>query len=239
MADTSEGEGISAGYIKYALLACMLLWSSHGFPSEVPEQSECRQLKASQDKLNDIYKKILSKHASDQRFIKKFKLSQRAWATYRDAQVELVFPHGDSAEYGSIYGECRCHTLDDLTRERIKLLDQWLTGIDMGDVCTGSRPIEDSCCRIRHGRRGMAWSALAQRIEQRRQPVVIQLQHQRQQPAQLAVRKALARKPREIRAGQVGDQSTLILAVRHAHAHQLRQVFRFHEYLNRVELFGR
>jgi hypothetical protein len=52
---------------------------------------------------------------------------------------------------------------------------------------------------------------LPQRIEQALQAVVVDLQHQREQPAEFAAREPLAREPGEVGAGQVGDQVPLYL----------------------------
>jgi|GEM_PF-3504082 len=67
-----------------------------------------------------------------------------------------------------------------------------------------------------------------QRIEQRLQPVVIDLMHKRQQPPDFAIRKALAGKPGQIMTGHIGKQAPLVLAERHAARHQFVEVFGIH-----------
>jgi uncharacterized protein YecT (DUF1311 family) len=113
------------------------------FGAEPPEQSPCVELKQSNARLQDVYSRLLAKYKSDVRFIGKLRKSQQAWLAYRAAQVEMLFPHGPGAEYGTVYPDCNCSALDDLTNDRIKILDQWLSGIELGDVCTGSRPIKN------------------------------------------------------------------------------------------------
>jgi uncharacterized protein YecT (DUF1311 family) len=126
--------------IKSLLFASLLFCSCCSFSVEMAEKSACDELKISQKKLDTVYKQLLSKYSSDPIFIRKLKKSQQIWVVYKEAQIELTYPHGHSAEYGSIYTTCKCLTLDGLTADRTNVLEQWLTGIEMGDVCTGSRP---------------------------------------------------------------------------------------------------
>ena len=70
----------------------------------------------------------------------------------------------------------------------------------------------------------LAGSTLAKRMEQRRESVVIDFMHQRQQEANLAFGKAFPGKPVEVVARQVGDQPALVFAERHFAFQQKRQV---------------
>lgn len=70
--------------------------------------------------------------------------------------------------------------------------------------------------------------AAAQRLKQRGKAVVVDFVHQRQQLAEAAGRKADAGEPGEVMAGQVGDQTPLVFAVRHRLGHQSFKVFGFH-----------
>ncbi len=69
----------------------------------------------------------------------------------------------------------------------------------------------------------------AQRIEQGAQVVVIEFVHQREQFAQFAARESFARKPAEIMAGQVGDESAFVFPVWHFTGQQHLEVFGFHD----------
>lgn len=54
--------------------------------------------------LNDVYRKLLSKAASDPEAVAKIKAAERAWIAYRDAYIAAMYPAKDKqAEYGSIY----------------------------------------------------------------------------------------------------------------------------------------
>jgi uncharacterized protein YecT (DUF1311 family) len=106
-------------------------------------QDPCPGLEAANKELESTYKRLLIKYKSDTRFVRKLKKSQQSWKAYRDDQVQLIFPLGDSADYGSVYPDCKCQILRTITKDRISSLDQWLTGIEAGEVCTGSREVKN------------------------------------------------------------------------------------------------
>ena len=62
-----------------------------------------------------------------------------------------------------------------------------------------------------------------QRRQKLAQTVVVDFVHQRQQTAQLVVRKALAGKPVQVVAGQVCQHTAFVLAIGHLHRHQALQ----------------
>ncbi|MNQ80340.1 hypothetical protein D3C85_953140 [compost metagenome] len=68
----------------------------------------------------------------------------------------------------------------------------------------------------------------AQGVEQVGQAVVIDLVHQGQQAAQLALGKAFAGKPVQVGAGQVSDDPALVLAEGHLLGDQQFEFFRVH-----------
>ena len=63
--------------------------------------------------------------------------------------------------------------------------------------------------------RGDGTGPLAQRIEQRTQAVVIELLHEREQPADFPRWKTFAREPIEVMAREVGHESAFVFAERH------------------------
>src|SRR5688572_4860831 len=71
-------------------------------------------------------------------------------------------------------------------------------------------------------------TGLTQGRQQGLQAVVVDLMHELQEPADLALRESFARKPGEVVAGQVGDHAALVLAKRHLKADQTFEVFRIH-----------
>ncbi len=68
----------------------------------------------------------------------------------------------------------------------------------------------------------------AERIEQRRETVMIEFLHQGQELAQFSRGETLAGKPVQVVAGQVGKQAALVFAEGHAARDQELEVFRFH-----------
>lgn len=56
------------------------------------------------DKLNQVYKLLLSKVRSNATATAKIRAAQKAWITYRNAYIDAMYPAKDKqAEYGSIF----------------------------------------------------------------------------------------------------------------------------------------
>ena len=86
--------------------------------------------------LNVVYQKILKSYVRETAFIKKFRNAQRLWIQLRDAELAAKYPN--SGTYGSVAPMCESIYLETLTRDRIKFLKVWVTGIEEGEVCLGS-----------------------------------------------------------------------------------------------------
>jgi len=86
--------------------------------------------------LNCVYQKILKSYFRETTFIKKFRNAQRLWIQLRDAELAAKYPK--SGAYGSVAPMCESIYLETLTRDRIKFLNVWVTGIEEGEVCLGS-----------------------------------------------------------------------------------------------------
>ena len=99
---------------------------------------------AADKELNNVYKKTLTEYAPDTLFIKNLKISQRLWIEFRDAEMAMKYPAYGASHYGSASAMCWLIYEEQLTRERIKTLMQWLDGIEEGDVCHGSVKIKSS-----------------------------------------------------------------------------------------------
>jgi len=94
------------------------------------------------DELNRIYQQIQMKHQQNNIFLLKLKKAQLAWISFRDAELEALYPLPDKGmEYGSSFGMCLYTWKTILTKERIRQLKKWIDGhtddIGEGDVCTG------------------------------------------------------------------------------------------------------
>ena len=102
-------------------------------------QCASSHLKAADDELNRVYQAILSKYKDDREFLEKLRNAQRAWLTFRDAELAAKFSLGDKQyHYGSVYPMCVNLFLTQRTRERVKQLREWLDGTEEGEVCAGS-----------------------------------------------------------------------------------------------------
>lgn len=86
--------------------------------------------------LNKIYRTILREYQGDTTFIRTFKASQRAWLTFRDAELQSIMPPRPIEEHGSIEGLCWWEYSVSITKRRIEELLMWYQGIEgEGDAC--------------------------------------------------------------------------------------------------------
>jgi uncharacterized protein YecT (DUF1311 family) len=88
--------------------------------------------------LNEVYQKIILKYKIDPAFIASLKAAQRLWIQFRDAELKMKYPSREQGYYGSVYPLCYSAYKEELTRQRIKTLQQWLEGAEEGDACAGS-----------------------------------------------------------------------------------------------------
>nr|AAP58619.1 hypothetical protein [uncultured Acidobacteriota bacterium] len=100
-------------------------------------EEACAEYKKADAEMNNVYRRIMKDYRNDAPFIAALKKAQLAWIRYRDADLESIFP-GDARSYGSINPMCRCMHLADTTKQRTKVLQQWIDGVEEGDVCAGS-----------------------------------------------------------------------------------------------------
>ena len=108
---------------------------------EMNEQ-ENNKFKSADKELNATYQKILKEYKSDVAFLKNLKFSQNIWIKFRDAEMKTRYPDREAGYYGSVKPMCWSIYLIQLTNERTKNLELWLTGIPEGDVCSGSVKIK-------------------------------------------------------------------------------------------------
>ncbi len=108
------------------------------------ELNECagNSLVKADQELNRTYQQIVKKYAKNTLFLQRLKRAQRAWMTFRDAELQMKFPTSGvadlTARYGSVYPMCYASFEAELTERRNKELSVWLKGIEEGDVCSGS-----------------------------------------------------------------------------------------------------
>jgi uncharacterized protein YecT (DUF1311 family) len=70
------------------------------------------------------------------------KEAQRIWIQFRDAELQMKYPQREQGYYGTVYLMCYSGYREELTRQRIMTLQQWLQGVEEGEVCAGSVPIK-------------------------------------------------------------------------------------------------
>jgi uncharacterized protein YecT (DUF1311 family) len=131
----------------YVLLTVILILLSciSSFAQTQTEMNKdvCREYKQADADMNKVYKQILNEYKSQTVFIAKMKAAQRAWLAFRDAHLASRYPEENKlGEYGSAYPVCQCTELTALTKQRTEVLKTWITGIEEGDVCTGSIKIK-------------------------------------------------------------------------------------------------
>ena len=83
--------------------------------------------------LNDAYRKVRAKYASDPAFLTAFTRAEQAWLSLRDAQVALA-----GAISGAPGGDCATRELERVTKARTEQLRLWLAPYEEGNVCAGS-----------------------------------------------------------------------------------------------------
>jgi uncharacterized protein YecT (DUF1311 family) len=101
----------------------------------------CDDYKKADVEMNGAYQTILREYRGEPAFVAALRKAQLAWIRYRDAHVESIYP-GEASQYGSVNPMCRCTQLATITRERTKILNQWVEGVEEGDVCAGSVKIK-------------------------------------------------------------------------------------------------
>ena len=105
------------------------------------ERNRCAssRLKAADDELNRVYQALQRQYKGDRQFLEKLRKAQRAWLTFRAAELEARFPsENKQRQYGSAYPMCADAFLAQRTEERIDRLREWLDGTEEGNVCAGS-----------------------------------------------------------------------------------------------------
>lgn len=122
--------------ILFFLITCNFCFSQTQF---IMNQDADKEFKKADKELNTIYNRILQEYKSDQKFLSKLKVAQKAWIKFRDAEMDALFPEEDKQfQYGSVFPMCWSMSLTKLTKERTKKLKIWTTGIEEGEACNGS-----------------------------------------------------------------------------------------------------
>jgi len=111
---------------------------SYGQTQAEMNQDSYKEYQKSEKEINLVYQRILKEYKADTTFINNLKIAQRLWIKFRDAEVKAMYPDREKGYYGSIHSLCLSGYMKELTDDRTKKLKIWLTGIEEGDVCSGS-----------------------------------------------------------------------------------------------------
>ena len=121
------------------LLIAITSLTTHAQTQAEIDREACRVYQKNDAELNRVYQQVLSEYKADGLFVGKLRGAQRAWLTYRAAQLEALYPARDPQRaYGSVNRMCRCQALTELTLQRTEELRRWVMGVEAGDVCAGS-----------------------------------------------------------------------------------------------------
>jgi uncharacterized protein YecT (DUF1311 family) len=118
-------------------------WKTATAQSEMNHCADLDAREADAD-LNHVYEELLSKLKSDDSATEKLRAAQRAWAAFRDAHLQELFPAQDKQrEYGSMYPMCYAQMATTMAKERTAQLRRML---DDEDACETSTPARNSEC---------------------------------------------------------------------------------------------
>ncbi|HZC23062.1 MAG TPA: lysozyme inhibitor LprI family protein [Candidatus Binatia bacterium] len=104
--------------------------------------NECasRDDASADEELKRTYQELLKRVASDPIATKKIEASQKAWITFREAQIAAVYPSEDKREYGSVFPMCVNLLRAELIQQRTKMLKEMMKKPVEGDVCADGWP---------------------------------------------------------------------------------------------------
>lgn len=93
-------------------------------------QDAGNRYKQADDKLNEVYNQVLSAYWDDPEFINKIINAQLAWITFRDAEMEALYPEGKTkpTKYGSVFPMAYAGEKGRLVWARTRHLSEWLEG---------------------------------------------------------------------------------------------------------------
>ncbi len=89
-------------------------------------------------KLDSMYNAVIVEYQDQKIFVKNFKKSQVVWKQYMEAQLLTRFPEDEEYRGGSSFNMCYSLYKQQLIKERISSLNDWLIGHPEGEICGGS-----------------------------------------------------------------------------------------------------
>ena len=133
--------------MKFIVLSLLFIFSTNAFAQKEGYRTQLEMnfayLRAFQEAdsiLNSTYRQVQQIYGTDSLFLEDLKSAQRAWVTFRDAQMTMSYPKRDNSVLrGSIEPTCYWNEKTILTQDRINQLKQWIDGVEQGEACGGTR----------------------------------------------------------------------------------------------------
>lgn len=97
----------------------------------------------SREVLDSVYNAVILEYKDQLTFISNFKKSQKLWERYMEAQLLARFPEDDETRDGSCFSMCYSLYQQELLKERINTINDWLTGFPQGQICGGSVKVKE------------------------------------------------------------------------------------------------
>jgi len=117
--------------------------ASHSKPSEQTQSglnaTAGNELKTAEAEMTLLLNRLITRAAGKTDAIAKLTKAQTAWKTYRDSQIEAMWPFPERGQYGSVYPMCVGNELTKLTKARVVELRRMLNPVE-GDVCASQWP---------------------------------------------------------------------------------------------------
>ena len=89
-------------------------------------------------KLDSMYSAVIEEYQDQKIFIMNFKKSQVVWKQYMESQLLARFPEDEEYRGGSSFNMCYALYKQQLIKERISSVNDWLIGFPEGEICGGS-----------------------------------------------------------------------------------------------------
>jgi len=97
----------------------------------------------SREVLDSVYNAVILEYKDQLTFISNFKKSQKLWERYMEAQLLARFPEDDATRDGSSFSMCYSLYQQELLKDRINTINDWLTGFPQGQICGGSVKVKE------------------------------------------------------------------------------------------------
>lgn len=102
-----------------------------------PNRNSCSDYLKLKKEIGDIVRRINDDYARDKTFLAHFQKAQAEWESYREAQLNMIYPSADKSQYGQNYATCRCNWLVEFANARLNFLVKFVSNTNEDEVCGG------------------------------------------------------------------------------------------------------